>query len=421
MLDISKLISISESAGAAVQIQEPVIECPEEYKNLSMSESSLYFENQMLKCELEYRDIMDESVNTMVQDMLDRQNGIVNEAAIIDKAKQLIERVWEAIKKIIKWIAKAFTTICARAKALFSKKKEIDNKASKAIDDANSKYNAKKNSPKNESAGDLNEEAQTISTIDPDELAKKHSFIDSVKIDDDAVSLKVFYPVIYYLSPDELMKVIKSNIYGLFTEFSDLDKLCKYRSNNDAIEDFYKELHYRLHHNFAPRRDGYVKEQTNKESCNKLCNIIKNVKLCDGNDTTNKTTIDIEFRYGKTRFTNIIDLLKDIYGDGWCKDGTGVTFAQFNNDYDKWSDEFSSMFTKCMDTAEKRLKEIINSENESLIPVAVQRFPLISEFGHACSEAAYSVFHGEINYFQAMTTLLPILSTIYCKTLYAKM
>lgn len=50
MLDISKLISISESAGAAIQIQEPIIECPEEYKNLSMSESSLYFENQMLKC-----------------------------------------------------------------------------------------------------------------------------------------------------------------------------------------------------------------------------------------------------------------------------------------------------------------------------------------------------------------------------------
>ena len=81
MIDISKLISISESAGAAVQVQEPVIECPEEYKNLSMTESSLYFENQMLKCELEYRDIMDESVNTMIQDMLDRQNGIVNEAA----------------------------------------------------------------------------------------------------------------------------------------------------------------------------------------------------------------------------------------------------------------------------------------------------------------------------------------------------
>lgn len=94
MLDISKLISISESAGAAVQIQDPAIECPEEYKNLSMGESSMYFENQMLKCELEYRDIMDESVNTMIQDMLDCQNDIVNEAAIIDKAKQLIERVW---------------------------------------------------------------------------------------------------------------------------------------------------------------------------------------------------------------------------------------------------------------------------------------------------------------------------------------
>lgn len=102
MLDISKLISISESAGAAVQIQEPAIECPEEYKNLSMSESSLYFENQILKCELEYRDIMDESVNTMIQDMLDRQNGIVNEAASGFKDK---------IKKIKDFIVKFFTTI----------------------------------------------------------------------------------------------------------------------------------------------------------------------------------------------------------------------------------------------------------------------------------------------------------------------
>lgn len=231
----------------------------------------------------------------------------------------------------------------------------------------------------------------------------------------------MLYPLIHYLSPDELMIVIKSNIYGLFTEFSDLDKLCKYQSNNDAIEDFYKELHYRLQHDFEPNRRAYVEEQTDKEACNKLCNFIKNVKVLDGNGIPCKNTIDIIFRYGKTRFNDIIDSLKAMYDDGWCKIGNGVTFAQFNNDYDKWSDEFSSMFTKCMDTAEKRLKEIINSGNESLIPVAVQRFPLISEFGHACSEAAYSVFHGEINYFQAMITLLPILSTIYCKTLYAKM
>lgn len=125
MLDISKLISISESAGAAVQIQEPAIECPEEYKNLSMSESSLYFENQMLKCELEYRDIMDESVNTMIQDMLDRQNGIVNEAASGFKDK---------IKKIKDFIVKLFTTIFNAIKNFIVKAKEALNRIGKKID-----------------------------------------------------------------------------------------------------------------------------------------------------------------------------------------------------------------------------------------------------------------------------------------------
>lgn len=107
MLDISKLISISESAGASVQIQEPAIECPEEYKNLSMSESSLYFENQMLRCELEYRDIMDESVNTMIQDILDQQNGIVNEAA--EETKKSGFREW--CTKVRNWFINIFKSI----------------------------------------------------------------------------------------------------------------------------------------------------------------------------------------------------------------------------------------------------------------------------------------------------------------------
>ena len=415
MLDISKLISISESAGAAVQIQEPVIECPEEYKNLSMSESSLYFENQMLKCELEYRDIMDESVNTMVQDMLDRQNCIVNEAAIIDKAKQLIERVWEAIKKIVKWVAKAFSSICARAKALFSKKKEIDSKAAKAVDDANNKYNAKKNSPKNESVSELNEEAQSISSIDPDELAKKHRFIKSVDIDDYAVSLDMYCPVISYISPDEMMDIIKTKIYGLFGEFADLDKLCKYKNSDELISNFYITLYRNLVKTFA-RDEVFDLRGDARTVFNTMCDYVRTGELDDGNWTVET----IQFVYGRTDFNEIIKKINHVYGNAWHKNN-GSTFTQLNDSYDKWSNEFSAIYTKYMDAAEKRFKEIINSGNNELIPIAVQRFPLIAEFGQACSKAAYSAFHGEINYFQDITTLLPMLSTIYCKTLYAKM
>ena len=79
MINIVELMAISEASVNS--IGKSVVECPEEYKNLSMNECSLYFENQMLRHELEYRDIVDESVDMMLQDILDRQNGIVNEAA----------------------------------------------------------------------------------------------------------------------------------------------------------------------------------------------------------------------------------------------------------------------------------------------------------------------------------------------------
>lgn len=117
MIDISKLISISESAGASVQVQEPAIECPEEYKDLSMTESSLYFENQMLKHELEYRDIMDESVNTMIQDMLDCKNDIVNEAA--EETKKSGFREW--CTKVRNWFINIFKSIGKFFKGLINK------------------------------------------------------------------------------------------------------------------------------------------------------------------------------------------------------------------------------------------------------------------------------------------------------------
>lgn len=118
MINISELIQLSEAAGAAVPtniMEKEFSECPEEYKNLSMSESSLYFENQMLRCELEYRDIMDESVNEMIQDMINRKNGIINESATDIKSK---------LKKIKDFIVKVFTTIRNAIKNFIIKARE---------------------------------------------------------------------------------------------------------------------------------------------------------------------------------------------------------------------------------------------------------------------------------------------------------
>lgn len=129
MINISELIQLSEAAGAAVPtnniFETEFVECPDEYKNLSMSESSLYFENQMLRCELEYRDMMDESVNEMIQDMINRKNGIINESAVDIKSK---------LKKIKDFITKIFTTILNAIKNFIIKAKEALNLIGKKMD-----------------------------------------------------------------------------------------------------------------------------------------------------------------------------------------------------------------------------------------------------------------------------------------------
>ena len=105
MINIVELMSISEAGVNS--IGKSIVKCPEEYKNLSMNECSLYFENQMLRHELEYRDIVDESVNMMLQDILDRQNGIVNEAA--EETKKSGFREWCA--KVRNWFINIFKSI----------------------------------------------------------------------------------------------------------------------------------------------------------------------------------------------------------------------------------------------------------------------------------------------------------------------
>lgn len=133
MIDITRLITISEAAGAA--IQDPYlsesIECPEEYKGLTLTESNLYFENQMLRCELEYRDIMDESVNDMIQSMIDQRNGIMTEAAEETEKKGFsawIKKVYNWFANIVKSIGDFFRNLVSKLTKHSSKTKELNDK-----------------------------------------------------------------------------------------------------------------------------------------------------------------------------------------------------------------------------------------------------------------------------------------------------
>ena len=133
MIDITRLITISEAAGAAVQgpYLSENIECPEEYKDLTLAESNLYFENQMLRCELECRDIMDESVNDMIQSMIDQRNGIMTEAAEETEKKGFrawVKRVWGWFSKIFKAIGDFFRNLIDKLTKHSSKTKEINDK-----------------------------------------------------------------------------------------------------------------------------------------------------------------------------------------------------------------------------------------------------------------------------------------------------
>ena len=84
MLDISKLISISESAGAAVQIQEI-----DEYHNYTISETSLIVENSLLKYQLEYNDGLYEMATSWAY------GNLMNEStSVIEKIKAISSKIW---------------------------------------------------------------------------------------------------------------------------------------------------------------------------------------------------------------------------------------------------------------------------------------------------------------------------------------
>lgn len=455
MLDISKLISISESAGAAVQIQEPAIECPEEYKNLSMSESSLYFENQMLKCELEYRDIMDESVNTMIQDMLDRQNGIVNEATLIDRAKQIAQRVWETIKRIAKAIAKFFSNIAKKFKELFAKGRGVNEKAAKAMDDVNKRFNSKDKKSQNESAADeyhknheermkdFNKKMSDIGDsikkdkedsdkkqkdtsdrlkallgesminenfdIDVKDLVDSHPLIKDVEIDDNSIRVYLKESKYTYVSADHLDNISKS-LYEMLDEFMNLDKLIrKYSDEQEIIKSCENMIIGRLADVFNVKSNEHVDLKT-------LCNSIKRYELDDYDSTS--TFCSVALTAGRTNFNDIIDKMDSVYGDGWHYE-YGITFAKYSEKYDKDKETFNSKYIKQIQDTERRLYEIINLDRDTnkYQAKAMRFYVVIPECYQLISNAVYSIFYGELAYYTNMTTLAAKLSNIYCKVL----
>lgn len=145
MLDISKLISFSESAGAAVQIQEI-----DEYHNYTISETSLIVENSLLKYQLEYNDGLYEMATSWAY------GNLMNEStSVIEKIKAISSKIWEFIKKICETIKKWAVSLGSKIKKLFTKNKDNENKASNAISNINKQFNnfmsSDKNSAKNES------------------------------------------------------------------------------------------------------------------------------------------------------------------------------------------------------------------------------------------------------------------------------
>ena len=460
MLDISKLISISESAGAAVQIQEPVIECPEEYKNLSMSESSLYFDNQMLRCELEYRDIMDESVNDMIQDMINQRNSIVNEAAIIDRAKQLVQRVWGIIKRIAKAVAKFFANIAKRCKDLFMRGKSVNEKASKAIDDANDKYNSKDkndNSVKNESAADdyhknheermkvlnkkidelnddrkkddeyrekqrdngarlralLGESTSDFDFINEDsgfneeELSDSHELINSVSIDDDYINISLKSLKYNYL-PVNKMKAISDRIYAILGDYTDLDKLIEKYSNEDEITSDCSRKIYKI---IQP----LIKDEDSNDDYDDM---IKGIKYCEIEDEYEGS---ITFRYGRTRFNDIVKTIDDAYGDGWHYDN-GPAFAKYGEERAKQCEAFENNYhDRVISALEQRLYEIINSDKPDKYKADAMRFyVVVPKIYDMVWSATYAIYQGEVQYYNYMVTLAAKFSSIYCKVMHSK-
>lgn len=112
MFDITRLIQISESASFSfMKIQS-------QYNSMSLEEACMFSRVQLLESEIEYRDLMDECANDMIDAYYNSTQGIIlTEAAEAEQKEKNVS--W--FTKVKEWFVNLFNRVIEWFKALGSK------------------------------------------------------------------------------------------------------------------------------------------------------------------------------------------------------------------------------------------------------------------------------------------------------------
>lgn len=142
MLDISKLISISESAGQCFNNFENA----DDYSNISLDEAVMIGKIQNLESIITYHNIIDEDANACLGIYLNQITGnIITEAADNEKRSGFVG----FMSKIKNWIVDKFNRfiqwlrgLIAKIKNLFGKKTDKSDEAINTLENAQTKVAA---------------------------------------------------------------------------------------------------------------------------------------------------------------------------------------------------------------------------------------------------------------------------------------
>lgn len=112
MFDITRLMQISESASFSfTKVQSP-------YNSMSLEEACMFSRVQLLESEIEYRDLMDECANDMIDAYYNNTQGIIlTEAAEAEQKEKNVS--W--FTKVKEWFVNLFNRVIEWFKALGSK------------------------------------------------------------------------------------------------------------------------------------------------------------------------------------------------------------------------------------------------------------------------------------------------------------
>ena len=402
MLDISKLISISESAGAAVQIQEPII-INDEYHDYTISETSLMTENSLLKCQLEYNDCLYEMATSWAY------GNLMNEStSTIEKIKAIGSKIWEFIKRICETVKKWAVSLGTKIKKLFTKNKENENKASTAISNINKQFNSfmssGKDEPKNESViitesdnyhdfgdsaeamykSDIPEDKKHIPTAvlnaktifgDKETRFIKKKFGDLTKTtkfvahpspilqNNHLVGIEVsFVNPAMVLSPKQF-EDFYSNLCLLLDIYGDIDRYLKDKpytpeENNRFIErDLINiskiKMDYKLH---TPLNNGVDLTALYNKAKNGDLQACKDFLSNNLNPNNNSGSAGTSLIFGKCELSQILKACVDVYGDVYNR----------TIDIEKIGTKLNNIAKSWQQRAEKVINELSNAENRDI-------------------------------------------------------